>query len=118
MEKMEYFDSKKEMNDYFDNAKDRAGKMKERFKEKYFGSVNCEALFEDIKNMYMKEKSTESLLSLSGREEYRNIDKMDLDDLVGVFAFEYGQIPRERGRYTFKKEGDPGNVSDIGPDRK
>jgi hypothetical protein len=118
MEKMEYFDSKNEMNEYFDNAKERAGKMKESFKEKYANNVNCEALFEDIKNMYLKEKSTESILSLGDREEYRNIDKTDLGDLIGVFAFEYGQIPRERERYTFKKDSDPGSERDIEPDRK
>lgn len=107
MEKFEYFESKNEMNDYFERAKERVEKMKELFREKYLEVVNCEALFEDIKNMYLKEKSTEGVLSLGDREEYKNIDKMDLDNIIGAFAFEYGQIPRERKRYTFKKESDP-----------
>lgn len=115
---MEYFDSKNEMNEYFDHAKERAARMKEAFKEKYAGSVNCDALFEDMKNMYMKEKSTESILSLGDRGEYRNVDKTDLSDLIGVFAFEYGQIPRERERYTFKNDSGPGNERDIEPDLK
>jgi len=103
MGKMEYFESKNEMDGYFERAKERAEKMKESFKEKYSGKVNCEALFEDIKNMYLKEKSTEGVLSLGDREEYSEIDKTDLDDIISTFAFEYGQIPRERSRYTFKK---------------
>lgn len=118
MEKMEFFDSKEKMNEYFEKAKERARQEKESFKEKYADKVNCDALFEDIRSMYLKEKSAKAIFSLAEREEYRAISENDFYGIIGTIIFELSQLPRERNEYTYKKDSDPEMVEDFEPDQK
>lgn len=118
MEKMEFFDSKEKMNEYFEKAKERTRQEKESFKEKYADKVNCDALFEDIRNIYLKEKSTKAIFGLGEREEYRVISENDFFGIIGTIIFELSQLSRERKEYTYKKDGDPEMVEDFDPDQK
>lgn len=107
MEKTEFFDSKGKMNEYFEKAKERTMQEKELFKEKYSDKVNCDALFEDIRNIYLKEKSTKPIFSLGEREEYGAVSENDFFGIIGTIIFELSQLPRERKEYTYKKDSDP-----------
>jgi len=115
---MEFFDSKENMNGYFEKAKERTRQEKESFKEKYADRVNCDALFEDIRNIYLKEKSTKAIFSLSGREEYGAISENDFFGIIGTIIFELSQLPRERREYTYKKDSDPETREDFEPEQK
>ncbi len=100
---MEYFGSKQEMRAHFEGGIKKFEDMEDEFRKKYEKTVNCEALFEDIKNMYSRDKKARSILTLHEREEYKMIDPTDFHSLVGAFAFRFGQLPDERKEYTYKK---------------
>lgn len=104
MEQIEYFRSKEEMNAHFEGTKNAIEDRKNEFREKYEKLINCESLFQDIKNMYEKDKKPRSILSLLDREEYKIVEKSDLRNLISAFVLELGQLPDERKEYTYKKE--------------
>lgn len=112
MSKIEYFESREEMQWHHENAKNRVEDVKKSFRQKYEGSVNCDALLEDMKNMYLRDKGVKSLFGLLEREEYKSIKFDDYYNLVTAISFEYGQLATERERYTYKKlSGEAQNVA-------
>ena len=113
MEQIEYFKSKQEMKEHFEGTKNGVENRKDEFKEKYEKLINCDSLFQDIKNMYEKGNKPKSILSLLDREEYKMIEKSDFRNLLSAFVLELGQLPDERKEYTYKKE-----VSETTKDQK
>jgi hypothetical protein len=104
MEQIEYFGSKEEMREHFEGTKNRVEDVKNEFREKYEKLINCDSLFQDIKNMYEKDKRARSILPLRDREEYKIVEQSDFYNLVSAFMLRLEQLPDERKEYTYKKE--------------
>lgn len=106
MEKIEFFESREAMKDHYAGIKERVANAKELFKKKYEGKVDCRALFEDMRSMYIRDNGIKSLFSLMGREEYRHVNEDDFYDLVSAVSLELGQLKAERKRYAVKSSSE------------
>lgn len=102
--KIEYFDTKEDLDNHFKGIRERSEKIIDNFRIKYRGIINCEELFKKFGEKF-NQKDFRGAIDL--KNEFDKIEQEDFDNLYEAFASLWRK-KQEEEKYTFK--GDPDNL--------